>query len=83
MNIPTGSVISITSTHPFNGDKYDLIGEYVNTTTFGTRMTIIKVIEGPNHKKAEQYFPIDVLDTAIILYPNVTAFYDENPEYLL
>jgi hypothetical protein len=46
-------------------------------------MTIIKVIEGLNHKKAEQYFPIDVLDTAIILYPNVTAFYDENPEYLL
>jgi hypothetical protein len=83
MNIPIGSVIAFTRTHPFNGDKYDLIGEYVNTATFGTRMIIIKVIEGLNHKKAEQYFPIDVLNTAIILYPNVTAFYDENPEYLL
>jgi hypothetical protein len=84
MNIPTGSVISFTSTHPFNGDKYDLIGEYINTTTFGTRMTIIKVIEGPYIKRdGGQYFPIDVLSTAMILYPNVTAFYEENPEYLL
>ena len=83
MKIPNGSVISFTYTYSYTGDKCDLIGEYVNTTTFGTRMAIIKVIEGSNHKKAEQYFPIDVLDTAIILYPNVTAFYDEIPEYLL
>jgi hypothetical protein len=46
-------------------------------------MVIIKVLEGPRYKKVGQYFPIDVLSTAIILYPNVTAFYDENPEYLL
>ena len=83
MNIPIGSVISFTRTHSFNGDKYDLIGEYINTSTFGIRMVTINVIEGLNHKRAVQYFPIDVLDTAIILYPNVTAFYDENPEYLL
>ena len=83
MNIPTGSVISFTRTHPFNGDKYDLIGEYLDNTTSKLNMVIIKVLEGPNHKKVGQYFPIDVLNTAVILYPNVTAFYEENPEYLL
>jgi hypothetical protein len=46
-------------------------------------MVTIKVLEGHHKKGAPQYFPIDVLDTAIVLYPNVTAFYDENPEYLL
>jgi hypothetical protein len=47
-------------------------------------MVIIKILEGPYARNdTGQYFPIDVLTTAIILYPNVTAFYDENPEYLL
>jgi hypothetical protein len=84
MNIPIGSVISFTHYHPYNGNKYDLIGEYVAGTASKLSMVIIKVLDGPRYKKDNgQYFPIDVLDTAIILYPNVTTFYNENPEYLL
>jgi hypothetical protein len=84
MNIPIGSVISFTHSHPYNGDKYDLIGEYLDNTTSTLSMVIIKILEGPYARNdTGQYFPIDVLTTAIILYPNVTAFYEENPEYLL
>ena len=84
MNIPIGSVISFTHTHPYSGIKFDLIGEYTTDTASKLSMVIIKVLDGPYIKRDNgQYFPIDVLNTAIILYPNVTAFYDENPEYLL
>jgi hypothetical protein len=83
MNIPIGSVISFTHAHSYNGTKYDLVGEYLENTTSTLSMVIIKVLEGPRYKKVGQYFPIDVLSTAIVLYPNVTAFYEENPEYLL
>jgi hypothetical protein len=84
MNIPIGSVISFTHSHPYNGTKFDLIGEYRENSTFNNSMVVIKVIEGYYGRTvAAQYFPADVLHSAIILYPNVTAFYDENPEYLL
>jgi hypothetical protein len=34
MNIPIGSVISFTHSHPYNGTKFDLIGEYRENSTF-------------------------------------------------
>ena len=84
MNIPIGSVISFTRTNSFNGDKYDLIGEYLSNAASVLSMVVIKVLDGPKGKSVNgQYFPINVLHTAVILYPNITAFYDENPEYLL
>ena len=84
MNIPTGSVILFTRTHPYSGIKFDLIGEYQENTASSVGMAVIRIIEGPYARNdTGQYFPIDVLNTAVILYPNVTAFYEENPEYLL
>jgi hypothetical protein len=84
MKIPNGSVISFTHTHPYSGIKFDLIGEYRENTASSVGMAVIKIVEGPYARNdTPQYFPIDVLHSAIILYPNVTAFYDENPEYLL
>lgn len=84
MNIPIGSVISFIYTHPYNGNKFNLIGEYQENTASSVGVAVIKILDGPYTKRdSGQYFPIDVLDTAIILYPNITAFYDENPEYLL
>ena len=83
MNIPLGSIISFTRTSPYDGTKTQYIGEYLAESASNLSLVVIKILNKPEIKPNGQYFPIDVLDTAIILYPNIESFYNENPEYLL
>ena len=91
MKIPPKSIISFTMYNASTDEKIHLIGEYdpqYKLALTSTNLVTIKILDNNyDHSnlniKGYDLFPASVLDTAVILYPNIESFYNENPEYLL